>query len=261
MKRAFTLLELIVVLLVIAITTHLAVREVSRVHDSKLVAAADRQLDDIREAALAFLSDTGRPLIATNGALSELWERPQDIPEYRVIRAAQSNLVKGVSLALANDSVYVPTGWRGPYLRMKTGASRLRDPWGNAIETLDDAKMERVSLTNNLFAASVSHYGPRGRLSEKNTVSLLPRNYPSCSLTLWATGPSLSGDVRLAWYQPCAGMITGDVKTVSAFSQYKFEGLTPGKRIVTATVSGASLPIIKLVDIKPGDNLMEIEIP
>jgi hypothetical protein len=121
--------------------------------------------------------------------------------------------------------------------------------------------MERVSLTNNLFAASVSHYGPRGRLSEKNTVSLLPRNYPSCSLTLWATGPSLSGDVRLAWYQPCAGMITGDVKTVSAFSQYKFEGLTPGKRIVTATVSGASLPIIKLVDIKPGDNLMEIEIP
>ena len=261
MKRAFTLLELVVVLLVIALTTHLAVREVSRVHDEKLVPAADRQLDDIREAALAFLSDTGRPVCATNGTLSELWERPANLPEYRVMRASQSNLVKGVSSEIADDSVYVPSGWRGPYLRMKTGALRLRDPWGNAIETEDDAKLERVSLTNGLFAATVSHYGPRGRASERKSVSLLPRNYPSCTLTLWATGSSLSGDVRLAWYAPCEGMITGGVKTVSAFSQHKFEGLTPGSRIVTATVAGSSVPVIKLVEVLPGDNMMEIKIP
>ena len=261
MKRGFTLVELVLVLLVIALTTHLAVREVSHVRDAKLVKAADRQLDDIRSAALAFLSDTGRSVVVTNGTLSELWNRPKDVPEYRVIPATAANIVAGADPQLANANILVPTGWRGPYLRLPFGKTRLLDPWGNPIETKDAAGLRRIEVTNGIYAASASHYGPKGNGSAVRTISLLPNRGDGCSLTVWATGPSLSGDVKLAWYGPAEGMITGGVATVSANTQHRFEGLVPGERIVTAEKAGASEPVVRIVDLRPGDNVLEVVIP
>lgn len=261
MKRGFTLVELVLVLLVIALTTHLAVREVSHIRDAKLVKAADRQLDDIRTAAMAFLSDTGRSVVVTNGTLSELWDRPRDIPEYRVIPATAANIVAGADPQLANASVLVPTGWRGPYLRLPFGRTRLLDPWGNPVEAEDAAGLRRIEVTNGIYAASVSHYGPKGLAGAVRTISLLPDRGSGCSLTVWATGPSLSGDVRLAWYGPAEGMITGAVATVSANAQHRFEGLVPGERIVAAAKAGASESVVRIVDLKPGDNVLEVVIP
>lgn len=261
MKKAFTLLELVIVLLVIAVTTHLAVREVGHIRDEKLNSVADRQLEEIRSAAEAFLSDVGRPVCVTNGTLSELWIPPPDVGVYRVIPAAASNLAARTDGKIENESVYVPTGWRGPYLKLKSGKKRLRDPWGNAIELVDEAGLGRISLTNGIYASAVSHYGARSRAADARTISLFKGQYPSSSLTVWATGKGLSGDVSLAWYGPSCGMITGDVKTVSAFVQHTFKGLTPGKRVVTAAKAGSSARVVHLVDILPGDNLMEIEIP
>ena len=81
-KRAFTLVELVTVLAVIAIVTHLAVRELSHVRDAKLVQAADKQLETIRssvydratcEEATGFLADMGRlPRLADESTLVEL---------------------------------------------------------------------------------------------------------------------------------------------------------------------------------------------
>ena len=47
-KHGFTLVELVVVLAVIAILTHLAVRELSHLRDAKLTKAADAPLETIR---------------------------------------------------------------------------------------------------------------------------------------------------------------------------------------------------------------------
>lgn len=257
MRRGFTLVELVLVLLVIALTTHLAVREVSRMRDAKLVAAADRQLEDIRAAARSFLSDTGRLVAVTNGTLSELWNRPADMPEYRVVAASAANIVAGADARLVDASVQVPTGWRGPYLRLPFGKSRLLDPWGNAIETKDSAGLVRVGVTNGVFASSVSHYGPKGQPDAARTLSLLPERGVSCSLTVWASGIGVSDEVTLAWYGPASGAITGAVARVAANVQHRFEGLTPGERIVTAK-AGAAAPIARLVDVRPGDNLLEI---
>lgn len=261
MKKAFTLLELVVVLLVIALATHLAVREVAHIRNEKLVSAADSQLEEIRKASLAFLSDVGRPVSVTNGTLSELWVKPDDVLEYRLRPASAANLATGVDPALAASSIRVPAGWRGPYIRLKSGRTKLRDPWGNAIELFDEAHLPRITLTNLFYAAQVSHYGANGRIADKRTVDILPKNYSSSSLTVWARGNGLSGDVKLAWYGPASGMITGCVKTVSANVQHTFEGLTPGNRIVTAAKAGSSVPVVRLVEILPGDNLLEIEIP
>ena len=259
MNRGFTLVELVVVLLVIALTTHLAVREVSRVRDAKLAAAANRQLEDIRSAALDFLADTGRLVMATNGTLSELWERPSGVAEYGIRPATAANMVAGVDPRLVNPAVHVPTGWRGPYLRLPFGKSRLFDPWGNPIEAKDSAGLIRIGLTNGLYASSVSHYGPKGQAGDAHVLSLLPERGESCALTVWATGSGVSDSVTLAWYGPASGSITGAVAQVSANVQHRFEGLTPGERIVTAK-AGASATVIRLVDVRPGDNLVEIDI-
>ena len=56
-------------------------------------------------------------------------------------------------------------------------------------------------------------------------------------------------------------MITGDMATVSANAQHRFEGLVPGERIVTAAKAGASASVVRLVDLKPGDNVLEVVIP
>ena len=123
MKRgAFTLVELVVVLAVIAVLTHLAVRELAHLRDGRLSDAADRQLEEIRlsvfddsaeGAARGFLADMGRLPKATDGTLSELWQKPAGALEYAVRQATETNLVLGAK-TLANASVYVPTGWRGP---------------------------------------------------------------------------------------------------------------------------------------------------
>ena len=258
MRRGFTLVELVLVLLVIALTTHLAVHEVSRIRDAKLVSAANRQLEDIRSAALGFLADTGRFVMATNGTLSELWERPADVAEYRVLQASAANIVAGADAGLADPSVRVPTGWRGPYLRLPIGRSRLLDPWGNPIESVDAAGLSRIGVTNEVYAASVSHYGPKGQREDERVVSLLPGRGDTCSLTVWATGEGIADEVTLAWYGPAEGAITGAVAHVAANVQHRFEGLTPGERIVTVKV-GVAAPVVRLVMVRPGDNLLEVK--
>ena len=100
-KHGFTLVELVVVLAVIAVLTHLAVRELSHLRDAKLSKAADNQLEEIRasvysripgEEATGFLADMGRlprpaddvrtdrssRTTVTNSTLSELWLMPSD---------------------------------------------------------------------------------------------------------------------------------------------------------------------------------------
>ena len=137
-KHGFTLVELVVVLAVIAILTHLAVRELSHLRDAKLTKAADAQLETIRtsvftpsgkrhiaqvadEEATGFLADMGRlPRLVDDMTLGELWTMPTNALPYAVRPATAENLVPGLS-SLANTSVYVPTGWRGPYLRLPIG--------------------------------------------------------------------------------------------------------------------------------------------
>ncbi|MBO7683386.1 MAG: prepilin-type N-terminal cleavage/methylation domain-containing protein [Kiritimatiellae bacterium] len=261
MRRGFTLVELTLVLLVMAVTAHLAVREVSHVRDARLALAADRQLRDIRAASLAFLSDTGRCVVVTNGTLSELWKRPSDIPDYRVVPAVAGNIVAGADSRLANAGVMVPVGWRGPYLRLPPGKSRLFDPWGNPVEAVDAAGLPRIGTTNGVYAASACHYGPKGQAGAISAMSLLPERGGESSLTVWATGPNLSGGVRLAWYGPAGGMVTGAVATVAANAQHRFEGLVPGERIVTAGTEGEPARVVRLVDVRPGDNILEVVVP
>ena len=265
MKRAFTLIELVVVLSVIAVLTHLAVRELSHFRNAKLTKAADAQLETIRdgvycktdgEDAVGFLADMGRlPRLVDGMTLGEFWAMPTNALPYAVRPATTENLVPGLS-ALANASVYVPTGWRGPYLRLPFGKSRLCDPWGNPVEREDSAGLPRLTVSNG-FIVAVSHYGPQAQEGEKRTLSLLPvptlpEGGARSRLVVTTTSAS---DTSVAWYGPAGGLITGAVHAVSAAAPFTFDGLTPGTRILYYNGSAHA------IDVKPGDNLVSIDLP
>ena len=63
----------------------------------------------------------------------KLWKKPEGSLPFAVREAVSSNLCVSASekALLAENGVWVPTGWRGPYLRLPVGRDELLDPWGN----------------------------------------------------------------------------------------------------------------------------------
>lgn len=189
MSRGFTLIELVVVLMVLALVTHLAVRELGKVQRARLGQVANTQLETVRDAVwrmvpgeepTGFLVDLGRlprAARATNelgrvvGTLAELWERPLDVAPYSFRPAAESNLVVAAAekAELVDATVIVPCGWRGPYMRLPFGKDRLLDAWGNSFETPDDAGYARLleaddqAVEAGAPVSRVRHFGADGR--------------------------------------------------------------------------------------------------
>lgn len=199
-RAAFTLIEMVVVLAIIALVTHLAVRSLASLDDTRRHTAASHLLDDIRLAVYddtrgdgvprGFLADMGRlPRLAplypdmtqpTNSTLSELWRRPDGVRDFEIRAALKENIVPALDSLVASN-VYIGTGWRGPYLQLGAGRTRLLDPWGNAMELEDSAGLKRLFVTNGYIVAA-AHYGARAQRGAAGaagsmsgaTVSLLP---------------------------------------------------------------------------------------
>ena len=254
MERGFTLIELVVVLAVLAVVTHLAVREMAHLRDGRLRQVADRQLADIRDAVWCarpgeepegFVVDMGRLPRAsarTNGeaavsvALDELWRRPVGVRPYALRPATVANLVGPQTNELADAEILVGCGWRGPYVRLSPDADRLTDAWGNRMENRDDAGYDRLSGASGGAVAAgddvwgLRHFGADGRsdadvppadASRRDAeVRFLPAGGATNTLAVAAsfvdgTSPrSVDGTVRFRWYAPCGGAITGAVATV-----------------------------------------------
>lgn len=160
-SAAFTLLELLVVLAILAIVTGLAVRSIDGVEDQRRFDASEQLIGDIENAVIGsdeydaayvtgFLADMGRlPKSAGEPGLTlaELWERGS-LPEFDVRDTPLDSEIK------------VSTGWRGPYLRMPLGADRLLDSWGNPIHSRDVDGNEIAAAGVNI--AIVRHFGANG---------------------------------------------------------------------------------------------------
>lgn len=249
MRRAFTLIELVMVLVVLAIVTHLAVHELGSVLDGKRTSAAETQLESIRRAAADFLSDVGRlpRLVAeTNDqgqvvkTLSELWRCPSHVP-----RQAVTNL---------DGKVMVATGWRGPYLRISPNKDRLLDPWSNAIEEVDDAGLKRLWMDEDGCVTNVCHYGARGQLEGRRDASLIPDGGARCSLVV--TGANLDA-AACRCYVPREGLVVGLLPTEATDAQVRFDGVVPGERVVTVTGTDGS-SAVRLVKVRGPATVVEI---
>jgi len=142
MKRAFTLVEMVVVITIMAVLTHLAVREVAHFRDEKTFAAANRQLCEIDGAVRAFAADMGR----LPRSLDELWKLPAGAIRSRLVDAST------VDREVPTNRVVIAAGWKGPYLKLPIGRSALYDAWGNELST---------EVSNGVVVA-VGHLGMNG---------------------------------------------------------------------------------------------------
>lgn len=233
MKNGFTLIEMVVVLVVMALAAHLAVREFSRVNDRRMTETADRQLKELRDAVWSldadgapcgFLADMGR----LPRSLDELWAKPDDARPFAVTNVA--------------SGVYVPTGWNGPYIRLPLGKRGLYDPWGNDF----------CVVTNSMgFVTNVFHTGSSGQARTRSyDVSLVPKGGENSSIVV-ALESSETGGVQVSWYGPdgFGGVTNAPAKIVTAATPARFDGLTPGMRVLSCGEIG-----IKIFSVKPGEN-------
>lgn len=263
-KCGFTLIEMVVVLVVLAAVAHLGVRELGRIRDQRLAKNADQQLDQLRSAAIAFLEDTGRSVPLTNGTLMALCQCPRGIRDFAILPAARTNLFTGASAQLVDDRVFVPVGWRGPYMRLPLGKTRLMDPWGNEFLTqdYDEARLPRITSADGIHATTAAHFGPTSQAQDRRSVSLLPDRGLTASLKVKVVSvggtTAMPTDVTYRWYGPAGNVITGAVTTVSVGAYAIFDNLTPGVRIIHDSVTDSA----REVRIAAGDvNLVEIKVP
>jgi prepilin-type N-terminal cleavage/methylation domain-containing protein len=251
MKRAFTLLELTVVIAIVSVLTHLAVRELGKVRNTRLERAADRQLEEIRSAAIAFLDDVGRlPRLSavTNGdgsvswSLCELWRRPADVLPSR---------------AVEKDGVCLAAGWNGPYLKLPFGKSRLLDPWGNPIELEDSARLQRLWADESGEITNVCHYGRTAQAAGKRELSLLPDGGKCGTLILSVDAGDWAGDVSCRWYAPHGSDVTNSATlTHPAGRQFVFEDVPCGRRMVRVSAAGTT---VRQITVEGGVNLIELK--
>ena len=256
-RGGFTLVELVVVLLVIGIVTHLAVRELGAFRASRLVSAADRQLQEIRTASAAFVADLGRlprAMVETNEhgeaiyTLSELWRRPTDLPAPTV-----SNVAAGA---------FVSTGWRGPYLQLAIGRERLTDPWGNALEVpVNDADRapERLVVSNATVWA-VRHFGERTRPEAMREVTLVPIGGLTHDLVVGVWSERLGGMARCTVTSPYDGGVSNQSQMVALGTQAKFSGLTPGVKTLVVTC-GETMAVRSVAVGRDQPSIVEVRLP
>jgi prepilin-type N-terminal cleavage/methylation domain-containing protein len=155
-RPGLTLLELLIVLVILAIMTTIAVQSTDMLLDQSRYDATRQTLQNIQNAIVGpagqiqpngspqisgFVPDMGRlpnvlaDPITGNPSLRELWDGS-------VFTLAQSYANQpvpgGVTLTpTLSITMSLPCGWRGPYLRLPGGSNgRLVDGWGNPFDLM-----------------------------------------------------------------------------------------------------------------------------
>jgi prepilin-type N-terminal cleavage/methylation domain-containing protein len=134
-RAGFTLVEMLVVIVILAIVTTIAVRSIDTLQDQGRFDGTRQGLREIDEAVAGvpgqlkpdgtalitgFVADMGRlPAVIVGEPLQELWVKPPASGLFTIVAAP------------SDPEVLVETGWRGPYLRLGPGTASLRDGWGN----------------------------------------------------------------------------------------------------------------------------------
>jgi len=166
-ERGMTLLELVVVIAILAVLMTVAMRSMTGVAEQSRFEATQRTLENIQDAIVGpandhqpdgsrvisgFIADIGRlpqAILATNSdgttslTLNELLSPPTGALPFDVRPATGTNLTDA---SMADASVLIACGWRGPYLRLAVGENEITDGWGVPLANLTPAGTNFICL-------------------------------------------------------------------------------------------------------------------
>ncbi len=156
--RAFTLVELVVVLVILAAVAALVLSNVDRTTDDAERIAATATLHTLREAIIGSA--------AAPGLLSDM----KYVPGFRSVNIRTHDLLSDLSYP-TEFRTYDPVakrGWRGPYLRNTQGAANRNPSRNGRFPSSDDRRFENDATflqRGFYFDATTSPYGVMGDLT------------------------------------------------------------------------------------------------
>ncbi len=174
-RQGLTLLELLVVLIILAIMATIAVQSIQPRVENARFEATQKTLEHVQNAILGatdkrqtdgtpmidgFFADIGRlprlveptlPISVANPPndiekipttnLSELWD-----PQCRLAQEFPFQFRAGPVEPNDYSEIKLACGWRGPYLQLSIGATKIVDGWGNRFGTELDASMQVIKI-------------------------------------------------------------------------------------------------------------------
>lgn len=274
----FSLLELLMVLTILAVLTGMAVRSLDGVEQQHRYEANLRVMQSIQEGILGspedrapdgtrtisgFVADMGRLPVE----LSELWENPG---------AATFD----VRAATEDPQVFVPGGWRGPYVRLPLDSNTLNDGWGNPL-TIDTSAGEDPMIWSNGADGQPGGSGydrdieiPLGDVTFRaalagNVEVMGPTSpaepEPSKEVTIRLFGPNAANPSQIAVFTTTVTFTMNPVTYEIPIGA----GITTGPRILRAYLhpagdaavsSSERRGAVRLVTLRPGTNLIHLTI-
>jgi prepilin-type N-terminal cleavage/methylation domain-containing protein len=223
-RRGFTLIELVLVLIILAILASAALNLVEVQVDQTRFETTQRTINNVDNAIFAekqgadgrsfmsgFTVDMGRPPIllpdpddATILTLRELWA-PTGLPAYQSRQATAADVSPttdsdGETVA-ADQNVRISAGWRGPYLQLPVGATQLTDGWGHRMVSLTtgaDYSHLRGDGDTDINSVNTSVYGVRslGRDDAVSGPTAYDIDSPSTVNGITLAETSLEGTIR-----------------------------------------------------------------
>lgn len=200
-NKGFTLIELVLVLVILAIVTNIAMVNMLDSVQNKKHEQAAKELEAIKEAVVGSEAGASASFVGTIGRLplslsvllqgmdsatervayaaTELMEQGM-LPAYKQIELADNNSSERSASSPAYDSamddlVRLGVGWRGPYLKSlsakATATGVLHDAWGNVMAAPDAALLNGrlVDVNSNAVVSAgveiggMVHFGEDGR--------------------------------------------------------------------------------------------------
>jgi prepilin-type N-terminal cleavage/methylation domain-containing protein len=275
---AFTLLEMVVVLAILAIVTAMATRVISHVEDQRRFESSQHGLDELRDAVLGspedraadgtrtvsgFVADMGRlphTVLSANVdgnntsalTLQELWVPPLQPADLFNLRFAIVD--NGVPLEERDMQVRVPGGWHGPYLQLSTGAHTFTDGWGNGYispTVPGDPDLSRLCEVDGTPINGENTTIGLVRNLGANNISEVPggnHGYDEDQIVAFTAdryvATELSGEVEVLDEDHSIIQATGDTVTVKLFAPDPFD---PSKIIIFKTTDLPVTPDSKQV--------------
>jgi prepilin-type N-terminal cleavage/methylation domain-containing protein len=276
-RPGLTLLELLIVLVILAIMTTIAVQSTDMLLDQSRYDVTQRTLQNIQDAIIGpanqrdsdgtpsssgFLQDMGRlpqPVyvsgVLQGDPLRELYDNTVILTasmysvQFTTVPVQSLPAPTGTTVLLAPTggaiTLQMPCGWRGPYLRLPGGSNgRLIDGWGNPFDSILYQASPLIANSPPLAGQPINIVRSRGADGQVDPVPL-PAGFAPLNIDMYVPDQGVP-PVVFAASPPSASFTNSALGSVTIscqeYNAYNGTPATIGNPVPTPTTPGGNTP-------------------